>query len=85
MNFYFELAECVADPKLGRYFVARDIEDKEALLHGRYIRMIRESERVWSQDNDTVTFLKNRSAALGADAEIDEDEFLLVILRSREV
>jgi hypothetical protein len=84
MNFYFELAECVADPKLGRYFVARDIEDKDALLHSRYIRMIRDSERVWSQDNDTVTFLKNRSA-LGTDAAIDDDEFLLVILRSREV
>jgi hypothetical protein len=85
MNFYFELAECVTDPRLGRYFVARDFEDKRALLDStRYLVMIRESERVWAQDGDSVYYVKNRRDHVGISI-VDEDEFLLVMLRSRTV
>jgi hypothetical protein len=85
MNFYFELAECVTDPRLGRYFVAHNCEDIHALFKStRCSVMVRESERVWAQDGDRVYYVKNRRDHVGIGI-VDEDEFLLVMLRSRTV
>jgi hypothetical protein len=79
MNVFFELADCVVDDA-GKYFAVYGVRD--ATGPGRYIKLMRNSERVWGETDDgTVYFIKHRQS-IPHDTLVDMKEFFWIKLKS---
>jgi hypothetical protein len=86
MNVYYELADCIVDPKLGKYFAAYDrTETPQGWAHrSKHRNLMQYSDRVWAEDEYGVRFLKNRYESLGS-ARVDMKEFFWIKLKSQTV
>ena len=81
MNVYFELSDCVVDPKCGKYFAAYDVRKSEAIAGTRYRGLMASSDRAWAEEDGEVRFLKHRFADIPL-VQVDMKEFFWVKLRS---
>jgi hypothetical protein len=82
MNVFFELADCMVDPKCGKYFAAYGVRKSEAIAGTRYLALMQSSDRAWAEDdNGDVRFLKHRFADIPL-VQVDMKEFFWVKLRS---
>ena len=80
MNYYFEIAECLADEQ-GRYFAAYDVI---YFGLGRHLTLLRNSERVWAENEQGAEYIKHRYADINQ-TQVDPKEFMWVKLRSQRV
>lgn len=83
MNIFFELAECAVKDYGGKYFALYNIsEGKIMTVSERYL--FRNSERVWSEKDDGIRFMKHRYAHTDT-AKVDKQEFFWIKLKCRTV
>jgi hypothetical protein len=85
MNVFFELADCMVDPKCGKHFAAYGVRKSEAIAGTRYLALMQSSDRAWAEEDDgTVRFLKHRFADASI-TNVDMKEFFWIKLRSVSV
>lgn len=83
MNVFFELAESFVGKTVGlpgRYVAAYSVRSMVP-IPSRYLNLMRWSERVWTEDETGVRYIKNRFDSASV-AVVDMKEFFLVKLRS---
>ncbi len=85
MNVFFELADCMVDPKCGKYFAAYGVRKSEAIAGIRYRALMQNSDRAWLEDdNGSVRFVKHRYA-MADKTPVDMKEFFWIKLKSKNV
>ena len=84
MNVFFEISDCMVDPKCGKYFAAYDVRKSEAIAGTRYRGLMQSSDRAWAEEDSGVRFIKNRFADASI-TEVDMKEFFWIKLRSVSV
>jgi len=81
MNVFFELGDYAVKDFGGKYFALYNTPKiKIVTAHERYLMMY--SERVWAEEDHSVSYLKNRLTGI-EDLPIDMKEFFLIKLRSQ--
>jgi hypothetical protein len=83
MNVFFELADCAVKDFDGKYFALYNTHDVKVMMAPeRYLMMY--SERVWAEEEDGVSYLKNRFTG-SKDSPMDMKEFFWIKLRSKTI
>jgi hypothetical protein len=81
VNVFFELGDYAIKDFGGKYFALYNTHNGKVITaHERYLMMY--SERVWAEEEDVVSYLKNRTTGI-KDSPIDMKEFVWVKLKSR--
>jgi hypothetical protein len=84
MNVFFEVSDCMVDPKCGKYFAAYGVRKSEAIAGTRYRALMQSSDRAWAEEDGKVRFLKHRFADAHI-KEVDMREFFWIKLKSQAV
>ena len=83
MNVFFELADCAVKDFDGKYFALYNTHDVKVMMAPeRYLMLY--SERVWAEEEDGVSYLKNRFTG-SKDSPMDMKEFFWIKLRSKTI
>jgi hypothetical protein len=83
MNVFFELADCAVKDFDGKYFALYNTHDAKVMMAPeRYLMLY--SERVWAEEEDGVSYLKNRFTG-SKDSPMDMKEFFWIKLRSKTI
>ena len=83
MNVFFELADCAVKDFGGKYFALYNTHDVKVMMAPeRYLMLY--SERVWAEEEDGVSYLKNRFTG-SKDSPMDMKEFFWIKLRSKTI
>jgi hypothetical protein len=83
MNVFFELADCAVKDFGGKYFALYNTPKiKVVTAPERYLMLY--SERVWAEEEDDVSYLKNRFTG-SKDSTIDMKEFFWIKLKSKTI
>lgn len=84
MNVYYELADCIVDPKLGKYFAVYNVRENQPIVGSRHLGLMQNSVRVWAEDEHSVRFIKHRYESL-SNAKVDVKEFFWIKLKCQTV
>jgi hypothetical protein len=81
MNVFFEIADSAVEQHEHKYLALYGVK-KYVAVNGFQSWAMLHSERVWAEEEDGVSYLKNRTTGI-KDLPIDMKEFFWVKLKSR--
>ena len=81
-NVYYEIADSMVEKYNGKYFARYNctLSSNYKIVIVDY-KIVMNSDRIWRQDSDTVSFIKNRYDDIET-AIVDPVEFTLIQLKS---
>jgi hypothetical protein len=83
VNVFFEIADTFVGKYGHKYLALYDADNMDNLGKGRRLwEMTRYAERVWSEEDDGVKFIKNRRTEKN-NTPVDMKEFFWIKLRSQ--
>lgn len=83
VNVFFEIADTFVGKYRHKYLALYDADNMDNLAKGyRLWEMTRYAERVWSEEDDCVKFIKNRRTEKN-NTPVDMKEFFWIKLRSQ--